>query len=109
LCQLVDHLEDVDFLVGDMNSLYLPDYTETEIDRINFIRKRSDWPLAEGKVVETICSLGFVVSPFTGNTSRFQTRIDYIFCRNCIQTKQNIIDTIKTKVSDHNMVIATIL
>jgi len=106
---LESYLTDVDYFMGDFNSLHLEDYTKERIEDINTQRKLSNWPLAQGDVVNKIKKCGFKVHSNCSSTSRFDTRIDFIFYRNSSLNLYFVFDCIFRHLSDHNIVVATII
>lgn len=105
------HLNDVDFLVGDFNALCMDDYNEFTINHLNDVRKKSNWESCKFDLVEKIKTNKFNVYSYTNYTSRFNTRIDYIFYINKWKNKikQYVIDCQTIKLSDHNMVLCELI
>lgn len=130
-----DSPQSFDFWLGDFNALTASDYSRNEWTEITNVRKRSHWelPVSDLTTAMTTSSskttkcrkkgavaLGlrdaFVESPVRKGplgTSRFNTRIDYIFFRpqRLYQSGWDVVscEHVDTKkiLSDHNLVIAT--
>jgi endonuclease/exonuclease/phosphatase family metal-dependent hydrolase len=110
----------IDILMGDMNSLTYDDYTDDYYQKnILQLRKKSNWEKPCFQLTELIKNQWNYQDAFKQInpdakdeqvvTSRFKTRIDYIYLHSrinhsCILKKCSIIDT--KNITDHNAVLA---
>lgn len=97
-------LSDVDFLIGDFNSLIFSDYTFEELKEISKKRKEDNWESIKEDLIEEILRLGFKTMPMTIPTCRFKTKIDYIFTKNS-SIIEYVINFTNKSISDHEMVV----
>lgn len=106
----------VDILMGDFNSLNVADYTESHLSRIIEERYADGWETVHGDVMNLL-SIDFNITPYSGSTSRFDTRIDYILVNHNAKVRgrenirirkvsEHVIDM--SSYTDHNMVVAII-
>lgn len=105
----------VTFLLGDFNALKRTDYSDQEWRAITDVRINNRWEKPETDLIDQIERDGFI--DLWGKfgtpkpTSRFNTRIDYIFSYeskdldNNRNTTVNAIDRILTNTSDHMLVL----
>ena len=98
--------ESTDIIMGDFNSLYLDDYSDEELKVITDDRAESDWEVPTDKLTKHIVSSGWNLHEYSGWTSRFKTRVDYILYSSKWKANQMVHDTMK--LSDHRMVTASI-
>jgi endonuclease/exonuclease/phosphatase family metal-dependent hydrolase len=108
LAILKEHITDVDFLIGDFNSIYVEGYDAKKIEQINAVRRNNNFQLVRGDIIREIVKWKFNIHPFVDNTSRFDTRIDFIFWKKESKwfSRETIYDTIQDGFTDHKMVIA---
>jgi len=91
-------------LLGDFNSLTRKDYTQKEWAHIHKIRKNSLWELPTTKLTDKLNLHWFDSGQdHKGPTSRYDTRIDYIFTKCLFVSEYNMIKTIPD-ISDHNLI-----
>jgi len=102
-------LKETDFLIGDLNSLHLNDYSKAKLNEINRSRSISNWQGSRSDVLNYIKKFGFVVGLYSDYTCRFYTRIDYILHRSNFKTHQEVLDCMENKITDHNMVVAEMI
>ena len=104
------HFQNVDFIMGDFNSIHVSDYSQPEINIINAHRDIGHIEHVKGDVMEYIKSHGYKINPYVHWTSRFETRIDFIMYKTCSNwtTKETVINTIKDHYSDHCLVMANV-
>lgn len=103
----------LDFLVGDFNTQYFPDYNTEELEAIQESRKKAKLEIADDKTVRAILSDNFKISKFIGKTCPYNTRVDYIFHKQDYDPKEyrlefSLIDCLSDYISDHNMIILEI-
>lgn len=105
------YMHNVDFVMGDFNSINLSDYNSDGINIINSVRNQGGIEHVSGKVMEYVKHIGYNVTPFVSWTSRFQTRIDFILYKNAEKWNVNekIFNTIDSHHSDHCLVLAEVL
>lgn len=110
--KLQPHFENAHFLIGDMNALNGNDYGKRAKEGINSRRLKAKLEKYNDEVVSFILSEQFNVNKFICPTCPYGTRVDYIFFKQKIlddmclsDVKHEVIDTINTDVSDHNMLI----
>ena len=68
----------VDFVLGDFNALHLPDYDARTLSNIARVRQQGRWEAPRGDLMREVQASGWSITPFGSNTSRFDTRIDYV-------------------------------
>lgn len=107
LAALKPHIGDVDILCGDFNAVRREDLDDEGVEEVNKVRKRTYWELARFDVVQWIQGQGFKTSSHVGNTSRFGTRIDFIFWKGDTFVREEVIDIQRMGLSDHNLVLDT--
>lgn len=104
------------FIIGDFNSLKQQDYTEEEWVEIARVRYEGNWESPQIDVVARMESTGYrdLLNPESSlhvlPTSRFNTRVDYIFASPSIDPKSIVECAViesKTNESDHKPVIAS--
>lgn len=107
---LFQYIQDVDFIMGDFNSIHVEDYTEKEISEINIQRDIGGVEHVNGAVMNYIKQNGYVINPYVHWTSRFKTRIDFILHKNNKKwvSKETVINTIVDHYSDHCLVMTNI-
>lgn len=88
-----------DILMGDFNSLNISDYTEVQLARIIDERHADNWETVHGDVMDLL-SIDFNITPNSGSTSRFDTRIDYILVNHNAKVRGR--ENIKMKESFDN-------
>ena len=110
--KICPYFEHVDFLIGDMNALYSDDYSKRKKERINSRRITSKLEQYDDKVTSFILSKKFSINKFICPTCPYGTRVDYIFFKQqtldemgLSDISHEVVDTIETQVSDHNMLI----
>lgn len=107
LAALKKYLGDIDILCGDFNALRKEDLDEKGIKEVNVVRRRTGWEFARFEAVKFIQEQGFKTSEWVGNTSRFDTRIDFIFRKGDNFVREEVIDIQRMGLSDHNLVLDT--
>jgi endonuclease/exonuclease/phosphatase family metal-dependent hydrolase len=100
-------------LMGDFNALKRSDYTDADWNEIARVRRESNWEAPYVDVIENIEKAGYVDLLATHQqsiipTSRFKTRVDYIFASNGITTDQSSVIVSDLNQSDHKPVVTTI-
>lgn len=112
---LKPYLNDVDFLIGDFNSLHKKDYSDETFNELNNIRLKCKLEKARTEVIDLVKSNGFNINPFITPTCSYNTRVDYIFYKldfinkyKIVTKNDDIIDTISSNISDHNLLISDI-
>ena len=102
-----------DILIGNLNSLYIDDYDPQTIEIINKNRIKYNIEPVRYDVINLLLQYGFIIPSFTGNTTKYGTRIDYILYKKNIdymlnlysQPKNYVLDTINTGISDNNIIV----
>jgi endonuclease/exonuclease/phosphatase family metal-dependent hydrolase len=91
-------------LLGDFNSLTRKDYTQKGWADIHKIRKNGLWELPTSKLTDKLNIHWFDSGQdHKGPTSRYDTRIDYIFTKCLFVSEYDMIKTIPN-ISDHNLI-----
>lgn len=103
-------IDNLHFLIGDFNSLKRSDYSQQQWDEISQTRINNDWELPTDKVIKKIESRGYIdlLNPNNQSdiipTSRFNTRVDYIFTNNkSLEYESSVINN-NNNQSDHKPV-----
>ena len=111
LSKLSSILSQADILVGDMNSINMADYDQTQFEKINKSRYNAFQEPIKSDVIEFIYSNDFVTNEFIGPTCPYGTRVDYIFYKptKYICKDNSIINCIDDRISDHNMVVMDVM
>lgn len=106
------YLNDIDFLIGDFNSVYRNDYSKSKAKQLNKAKILANKEEFKYSLIDAIMGENFMINPFILQTCPYGTRIDYIFFKGNFMKKNKInnkidkvIDTIATNISDHNMII----
>lgn len=99
---------DVNVLLGDFNALRQSDYTADELQAIIETRKTNNWEAPQFSLTNAIEACGFEdalhrFTPHPTPTSRFATRVDYIWIRNVICEAATVIES-PANQSDHKPV-----
>lgn len=100
-------------ILGDLNALKRSDYTTAEWESITQTRKASQWEPPKVELIETIERVGGYIdllstsSPVTP-TSRFNTRVDYIFATPDIVCASASVIENQLNESDHKPVVVQI-
>ena len=94
-------------LLGDFNALTKSDYNDKEWKKIYNIRRKGNWELP----VHILTDKLKLIWNDTGKnnyyeTSRYNTRIDYIYTLNIFTKSYNVVKTMP-HISDHNLVTIT--
>ena len=91
-------------LLGDFNALTKNDYTEKEWNQITKIRRLGGWELPVHILTDRLLEKWNDTGKKNKKpTSRYDTRIDYIYTKNINSIFYDIVETIHT-ISDHNLV-----
>lgn len=113
LRELNPYLQNVDFLIGDFNSLNPEDYSKNGYEKINKQRLAARLERARNEVIDMIKSFDFNINPFISPTCPYGTRVDYIFYKRSFMGRYKIkekidevIDTTISDISDHNLITA---
>lgn len=98
------------YILGDFNALTKSDYTKEELIEIYNIRKNNQWELPTYDLMNEITKLyhDCITNTFK-ITSRFNTRIDYIFTNRPNTVDNCYIYRLNENVIDHNPVICDII
>ena len=96
-----------DIVMGDLNALYLNDYSTDALKTIILTRLIDKWEKPRQELMLTIQSDGWHISPFRGGTSRFDTRIDYILTSKGIRLIDSRVLS-SGKLSDHKAISSTL-
>lgn len=108
-------------LMGDFNSLTKEDYDDEELANITLVRQNDNWELPKFDVTDSLKNNAFIdtLCDNVVPTSRFNTRIDYIFikgydfdksCSRVIINNHNRNDLSSTiGVSDHLPIMTSII
>ena len=96
-------------VTGDFNSLYSKDYTEHRWEEINTERELVGIERGRSDVIERLKEHRFSLSEFAP-TTLWGTRVDYIAWKHTVTVAdQTVLTTIQSGVSDHNMVVLSII
>jgi len=101
-------------LLGDFNALKRSDYTESEWEHIAQVRKASGWESPKVELVETLERVGCYVDLLGTNTelvvptSRFDTRVDYIFATADVVCQAASVVVSPLNESDHKPIVVRI-
>jgi endonuclease/exonuclease/phosphatase family metal-dependent hydrolase len=103
-------------LLGDMNALKRSDYTDADWDKITEVRKASGWELPQVELTETIERVGGYIDLLSAAsassaiipTSRFDTRVDYIFATPDIVCTSASVIVNTLNESDHKPIVVRI-
>lgn len=106
--KLKSFIEDCDIVAGDFNDTWLEEYTEDEISAFEMSRREAGLKPMIGRVMRRFVTYGFTIGERIGNTTPYHTRVDYITFKNHKVLNNQIIECIKTGLSDHNMVYMTL-
>lgn len=106
--KLESFIDDCDIVAGDFNDIYLEEYTEDEISTLESSRREVGLKPMTGRVMRKFVTYGFTIGDRIGNTTPYHTRVDYITFKNHNVLDNQLIDCIKTGLSDHNMVYMTL-
>lgn len=91
-------------LLGDFNSLTKTDYDDKQWAHIYNTRKKGLWELPQTKLTDIITKEWYDAGKQDKKpTSRYDTRIDYIYTKNINVICYNIVKTIPN-ISDHNLI-----
>jgi endonuclease/exonuclease/phosphatase family metal-dependent hydrolase len=112
ITKLYPYFKDTDFLIGDLNSLNIKDYSKNRYNCINKLRIKIGLEAFKHEVIDFILSNEFKINNYISMTCPHETRVDYIFYKNKKLTdlklnhyQHSVIDTINNNISDHNMLI----
>lgn len=101
-------------ILGDFNALRRSDYTDDEWNTIARVRKESNWEAPRVDVTSTMEQSGYVdvLAMHNGRdivpTSRFNTRVDYIYATKDITSISSAVVVSELNKSDHKPVVAVI-
>ena len=106
------------FILGDFNALTKKDYTDDEWESICNTRTQNKWEAPQTALTDQIEMDGFIDLQYQfcnsknekpKPTSRFNTRIDYLFCKSDNNVEIMNAECIQTNASDHSLVTCEIL
>lgn len=103
-------------MLGDMNALKRSDYTDAEWEKITQVREASGWELPKVELLETIERVGGYIDLLSAHnknnaiipTSRFDTRVDYIFATPDIVCTSASVIVNTLNESDHKPIVVRI-
>lgn len=109
LNDILSVFDDVDILVGCMNYIRKDDYTDSDIEEIKVKRSQAGIEEVKWDVMGKIDNI-FYINPFIEQTCQYSTRVDYILTNKKLNVERtdSVLDTIKSNISDHNMIVTVL-